>query len=93
MIYKIKITSQFKRDYKLCLKRGLNVRELKEIVRVLQNGTELPEIYLDHQLQSSKSYSDCRELHIKPNWLLIYKYGEIDSLYLIRTGTHSDLFK
>ncbi|MEN6359285.1 MAG: type II toxin-antitoxin system YafQ family toxin [Smithella sp.] len=26
------------------------------------------------------------------NWLLIYKCDE-EALYLIRTGTHSDLFK
>ena len=93
MIYTIKSTSQFKKDYKLCLKRGLNVRELKEIVRILQNGTELPEIYLDHELQKSKNYSNCRELHIKPNWLLIYKYCDGSIIHLIRTGTHSDLFK
>lgn len=32
----------------------------------------------------------CRECHILPDWLLIYRV-EGDELYLVRTGTHSDL--
>ena len=41
-------------------------------------------------------YAGCRECHIKPDWLLIYDKstdGELHILNLIRTGTHSDLFK
>ncbi len=37
-----------------------------------------------------------RECHIKPDWLLIYGKEDNDELHilnLIRTGTHSDLFK
>lgn len=34
-----------------------------------------------------------RERHTQPDWLLIYElYGKDLYLYLIRTGTHSDLF-
>ncbi|HQE96430.1 MAG TPA: type II toxin-antitoxin system YafQ family toxin [Candidatus Marinimicrobia bacterium] len=29
--------------------------------------------------------------HRKPDWLLIWKQDQ-DNLYLIRTGTHSDLY-
>ncbi|WP_414628476.1 type II toxin-antitoxin system mRNA interferase toxin, RelE/StbE family [Tetragenococcus muriaticus] len=31
------------------------------------------------------------ECHIQPDWLLIYEIDE-EYLYLLRTGTHSDLF-
>ena len=37
-----------------------------------------------------------RECHIQPDWLLIYSKedeGELHILNLVRTGTHSDLFK
>ena len=40
--------------------------------------------------------SGFRECHIKPDWLLIYgkeDNGELHILNLVRTGTHSDLFK
>ena len=32
-----------------------------------------------------------RDSHIEPDWILIYKI-EGNTLYLDRTGTHSDLF-
>ena len=35
-----------------------------------------------------KHHRDC---HIEPDWLLIYKIDG-DDLYLVRTGTHSDIF-
>jgi mRNA interferase YafQ len=44
----------------------------------------------DHQLKGV--FRDCRECHIEPDWLLIYRI-EGDVLQLVRTGTHSDLFR
>ncbi|MCK4486683.1 MAG: type II toxin-antitoxin system YafQ family toxin [Desulfobacterales bacterium] len=35
---------------------------------------------------------DCRECHIEPDWLLIYRIAGSE-LCLIRTGSHSDLFE
>ena len=94
MIYTIKKTSQFKQDFKLCLKRGLNLDEFIRDLSLLQNGATLPEKYKDHPLQPSKEFKDCRELHIEPDWLLVYKYSSENLiLYLVRTGSHSDLFR
>lgn len=94
MMYEIKYTSQFKKDFKLCIKRGLRVEEFKAVLEFLQKGLPIPEKYRDHPLQPSKDFKNCRELHINPDWLLVYKYSD-DSLilYLVRTGSHSDLFK
>jgi len=93
MIYSIKPTNQFKKDFKMCLKRGLNPSEFEKVLVLLQTGAPLPEKYHDHPLQPSKDYKNCRELHIEPDWLLIYKYENEDLiLYLVRTGSHSDLF-
>ena len=93
MIYIIKQTTQFKKDFKLCLKRGLDPEKFKTVLTLLQQGNSLPEKYRDHPLQPSKQYKNCRELHIEPDWLLVYKYDNNNLvLYLIRTGSHSDLF-
>ena len=52
----------------------------------------LEQRYRDHALAGD--YAGCRECHITPDWLLIYEIdGDTLLLYLMRTGTHSDLFK
>ena len=91
MKYEIQRTSQFKRDYKLAVKRGCNTELLKQVITLLADGKELPPENRDHSLLGN--YSDYRECLIQPDWLLIYKIT--DSLMLLtleRTGTHSDLF-
>ncbi|MCM1195018.1 MAG: type II toxin-antitoxin system YafQ family toxin [Corallococcus sp.] len=90
---RIKYQGQFKKDFKLAIKRGCNIAELQKVIALLANEQPLPEKYLDHTLTNSKEYKDVRECHIQPNWLLIYKIDN-DSLILklIRTGSHSDLF-
>ena len=94
MIYIIKKTNQFKQDFKLCINRGLDINEFTKVLTLLQNGSPLPEHYKDHPLQPSKDFKNCRELHIEPDWLLVYKYSNENLiLYLVRTGSHSDLFK
>ena len=90
---KIEYTLQFKRDYKLAVKRGCNPQKLQNVVTLLCEEKTLPQKYRDHMLVNSRNYKDMRECHIEPDWLLIYKI-EHDTLILrmIRTGTHSDLF-
>lgn len=84
-------TNKFKRDTKKCLKRGLLLDDLLEIVTLLANDIELEEKHRPHIL--SGVYSGFWECHIRPDWLLIYKFDdENNALNLIRTGTHSDLF-
>lgn len=90
---KIEFTGQFKRDYKLAVKRGCDPQELTLVITLLASQQPLPEKYRDHALENSRSYKNVRECHIKPDWLLIYKvYADRLVLELIRTGTHSDLF-
>ncbi len=86
-------SGQFKRDYKLALKRGLDPKKLEEVITLLCAETPLPERYRDHALVNSRNYKDMRECHIQPDWLLIYKVvRETLILELIRTASHSDLF-
>ena len=89
--YEIKNTTQFKKDYKLARRRGLNMDLLKAVVTRLANGEPLDPRHKDHPL--SGEWSGHRECHIQPDWLLIYRYeNDILVLALTRTGTHSDLF-
>jgi mRNA interferase YafQ len=81
--------AQFRRDVKLAQKRGKDMAKLREAILLLMEGRPLPPRYRDHPLGGDwKNYPDC---HIEPDWLLIYKI-EGNDLYLVRTGTHSDLF-
>jgi mRNA interferase YafQ len=81
-------TSQFKKDVKLSLKRHKESAKLKEVFDLLLGNVKLPEKYRDHKLQGT----NYRECHIEPDWLLVYRI-EGDTLHLIRTGTHADLFE
>ncbi|MBF0397982.1 MAG: type II toxin-antitoxin system YafQ family toxin [Desulfobacterales bacterium] len=82
--------TQFKRDVKLSLKRGKDMSKLKDIIDKLFAGEVLPPKNKDHKLKGV--YKDFRECHIEPDWLLIYKI-EDDTLFLVRTGSHADLFE
>lgn len=84
-------TTQFKKDYKLALKRHLNIDLLDDIIRALSRGETLPEKNKDHPL--SGDWTGHRECHIQPDWLLVYRIeDDVLVLTLARTGTHSDLF-
>ena len=84
-------SNQFKKDLKLAKKRGLNLDKLKNAIDTLANEQELPAKCRDHSL--SGNYSDFRECHIEPDWLLIYRIEKDElELFLFRTGSHSDLF-
>ena len=90
---RIEFQGQFKKDYKLAVKRGCDVAEFKRVITFLANEQPLPQKYCDHALMNTKKYKDVRECHIEPDWLLIYKiYRDRLILKLIRTGSHSDLF-
>ena len=88
--YLVKVTSQFKKDYKLAMKRGLKISLLEEVVALLSQGEPLPEKYWDHALVGN--WLGHRECHILPDWLLIYRIeNDVLVLTLSRTGSHSDL--
>lgn len=86
---RIVFTNEFRRDFKLSRKRGKKEEKLLEIIRLLENSEKIPEKHRPHPLFGN--FKGCHELHIEPDWLLIYKTTN-DSIILLRTGTHSDLF-
>jgi len=93
LMLKLEFTGQFKKDYKMAIRRGCDSSNLEEVITLLCNEQPLPEAYRDHALANSRNYMGIRECHIQPDWLLLYKVvQETLILKLIRTGTHSDLF-
>lgn len=90
-MYTVKPTSRFQKDIKKAQKRGLDMELLTAVIKKLAAGEELPPRNRDHALIGD--YTGCRECHIQPDWLLLYEIEQDELfLYLIRTGTHSDLF-
>lgn len=82
------------KNLKLARKRNLSVDELNKVIFNLANDLPLPPENKDHALTGN--LVGFRECHIKPDWLLIYGKeddSELHILNLVRTGTHSDLFK
>ncbi|TRX36920.1 type II toxin-antitoxin system YafQ family toxin [Flavobacterium sp. ZT3R18] len=91
-MYEFKTTTKFKKDFKLCEKRNYDFNLFDKVYDLLEAFGELPEIYNPHLLKGN--YKEHWECHIKPDWLLIWlQDDESKIIKLVRTGTHSDLFK
>lgn len=89
--YIVKPTTQFKKDFKLAMKRSMKIELLEEVIAMLAMGKTLSDKHKDHALTGN--WVGHRECHILPDWLLIYRIeDEVLVLTLARTGTHSDLF-
>jgi mRNA interferase YafQ len=82
-------SGQFKRDVKLAERRGKDMDKLKAVLKLLIDEVVLPALYLDRPLKGN--WRGCRDLHIEPDWLLIYSIDG-DTVRFERTGRHADLF-
>ena len=80
-------SGQFRRDVKRAEARKGHVGA--QVLLLLLNGETLPERYRDHPLRGN--WTGYRDLHIEPDWLLIYRISG-NKLDLVRRGSHSDLF-
>ena len=92
MKYKVILSNTFVKDLERVIKQGKNIAELDKVVQLLQTGEKLPDRYKDHQLKGNMNHF--RELHIQPDWLLIYIRNKKELiLTLSRTGSHAELLK
>ena len=48
MNYRVIWTSKFKKEYKLAIKRGLDIERIDNVIRTLARGQQLSEEYNDH---------------------------------------------
>lgn len=83
-------TSQFKKDIKRIKKQDKNLDKLGDVLRILAEDGALEERHRDHGLTGK--WSGSRDCHIEPDWILIYR-TDVDSVFLGRSGSHSDLFR
>jgi mRNA interferase YafQ len=90
----IQPVNAYKRDYRR-VKSNPRHRHIDELLipllEMLAADTPLRAPNRDHAL--SGDWVDCRECHIKPDLLLIYRKPDADTLQLLRLGSHSDLFQ
>ena len=93
MKYKLHYTKSFKQDLRLLAKSPkFSVKKLSVVLIILKNGLQIPVDYKDHPLKGN--WQGFRELHIQPDWIIIYKKHEKELiLALIRTSSHVKLFK
>ena len=83
-------SSQFKRDVRRAKARGKDLAKLRALLTSLIQQEPLSAGHRDHPLRGIwKGY---REAHLEPDWLVICRV-EGAELHLVRTGTHSDLFR
>lgn len=91
-MYDLEYSGQFKKDLKLMNKRGVNLNDLRKVLDYLIIEGQVPISYKPYIL--SGKYKGVWECHINPDWLLIYDINNsIKLVRLVRTGSHSDLFK
>jgi mRNA interferase YafQ len=80
----IRYTNQFKRDFKR-EKAGRSRQYGQKLVA----DAALPARNSDHALGGQ--WSDCRDCHIRPDLILIYRKPDAETLELVRLGSHSEL--
>ena len=91
MAYTVRISNRFKKQFRLCVKRGLDMNLINEAMRLLAANGSLPAQYRPHKL--SGNMDGIWECHLKPDWLLIWEQNDTElTLLFTGTGTHSDLF-
>lgn len=89
---RIEPTNAFKRDYKRASKGKYKValeNDFANVVQALAKDEPLAEHYRDHALTGE--WSDHRDCHIKPDFVLIYRKPDPERPQLVRLGSHSEL--
>lgn len=87
---KLKPSTKYKKDYKRFRNNPKKVRELLEVLYMLENEMPIPSEYNPHMLTGN--YAGYMECHIEGDFLLIWFDPATDEIDLVRLGSHSDLF-
>ena len=82
-------TDQFESDLSRMIRSGSDPELLWALVDLLVESRTVPEEFRDHELEGE--WAGVRDIHIEADWLLLYRISK-QSLHLVRTGTHNDLF-
>lgn len=91
MAYTVKVSNRFRKQFRLCVKRGLDMNLINEAMRLLAANGSLPAQYRPHKL--SGKFQGVWVCHIEPDWLMTWEQNDTElTLLFLQTGTHSDLF-
>ena len=89
----VRRTAQFRRDFKR-VKRGAHGSHVNETLlaalELLVADAPLPSRYVDHPMKGR--YADCRDCHLRPDLVLVYRKHGSDALELVRIGSHAQLW-
>jgi len=89
-VLKVKRYKQYNKDFAKCKISDQHYSKFIVYLATLIKKELLPSEALDHPLKGN--YQGFREFHISGDLLVIYKVTA-DTLYLVRIGTHAQLFK
>ena len=91
MAYQVVLSTRFKKEFRRCIKRGLNMKLITDAMDLLEATGSLPAEYKPHKL--SGDMDGIWECHIQPNWLMTWEQNDQQlTLLFLQTGTHADLF-
>ena len=90
MTLRLEQTKTFKKCVKKYRYKKSVLKELNYIIDLLVNKQTIPDKYKDHELKGK--YKGIRELHLKPDDLLLYIKKNQDKLTLVAIGSHSEIF-
>ena len=71
MAYTVSLSNRFKKDFRRCIKRGLNMKHITDAMDLLEATGMLPSQYRPHKLSGDKNGQ--WECHIEPDWLMIWE--------------------
>ncbi len=83
---------QFKKDLKKLMRNEeFDLGVFENILSRLVNEEKLEDRFRNHRLAGE--YSGCYECHVQPDTLLIYAIDKkVELVYLVRIGSHAELF-
>ncbi len=90
--YNVKYSKEFKKSFKKIIKQGKDIEKLFDVIELLSLKQPLDSRYKDHPLYDDNRFRGCRDCHIEPDWILVYKYLDNEIiLLLVNTGSHSEV--
>lgn len=90
-MWTLEYSTQFKKDLKRIKHMPAKLQALKDVLNQLEQQGKVDRSLNPHMLSSE--FSGCMECHILNDFLLIWLDKEAQTIKLIRTGSHSELFK
>ncbi len=87
----LRFTSRFRKNLKKYQHKKREKTAITKFLKILQTESIIDPKYQDHKLKGR--YRDCREAHIFPNLLIIYRVFPKENRIILRDiGSHNEIF-